>query len=202
MEEHLTGRCTHSLVLGAPSHRSIQITARGTNVVQYVHQVYLRRTCLSTKGRSSPDSDALSFRLIRDTPTPKINKCRRSLRPALLLYDHQTSPLSPNGPRPLVALPMLYREGCQKSASAKTIECIHPPRTHPPVDRCRAKSRSHLTTETVQGTALALEGVDYVKGGDGLALGVLSVGDGVTDDTLEEGLEDRAGLLVDHCRDG
>lgn len=63
------------------------------------------------------------------------------------------------------------------------------------------KSRSRLTTETVQGTALALEGVDDVKGGDGLALGVLSVGDGVTDDTLEEGLEDRAGLLVDHCRD-
>jgi hypothetical protein len=27
---------------------------------------------------------------------------------------------------------------------------------------------------------------------------VLSVGDGVTDDTLEEGLEDTAGLLVDH----
>lgn len=63
------------------------------------------------------------------------------------------------------------------------------------------KSKSRLTTETVQGTALALEGVDNVEGGDGLALGVLSVGDGVTDDTLEEGLEDRAGLLVDHCRD-
>jgi hypothetical protein len=28
---------------------------------------------------------------------------------------------------------------------------------------------------------------------------VLSVGDGVTDDTLKEGLEDEAGLLVDHC---
>lgn len=63
------------------------------------------------------------------------------------------------------------------------------------------KSKSRLTTETVQGTALALEGVDNVEGGDGLALGVLSVGDGVTDDTLKEGLEDRAGLLVDHCRD-
>jgi hypothetical protein len=31
---------------------------------------------------------------------------------------------------------------------------------------------------------------------------VLGVGDGVTDDTLEEGLEDTAGLLVDHCRKG
>ncbi len=55
-----------------------------------------------------------------------------------------------------------------------------------------------LTTETVEGAALALESVDDVEGGDGLALGVLSVGDGVTDDTLEEGLEDVAGLLVNH----
>jgi hypothetical protein len=58
-----------------------------------------------------------------------------------------------------------------------------------------------LTTETVQGAALALESVDDVEGGDGLALGVLSVGDGVTDDTLEEGLEDTTGLVVDHWRD-
>jgi hypothetical protein len=28
---------------------------------------------------------------------------------------------------------------------------------------------------------------------------VLGVGDGVTDDTLEEGLQDTTGLLVDHC---
>ena len=58
---------------------------------------------------------------------------------------------------------------------------------------------TRLTTETVQGAALALESVDNVQGGDGLALGVLSVGDGVTDDTLEEGLEDTTGLFVDHC---
>ena len=50
-------------------------------------------------------------------------------------------------------------------------------------------------------TALALESVDNIEGGDGLALGVLSVGDGITDDTLEEGLEDTTGLLVDHGRD-
>ena len=54
-----------------------------------------------------------------------------------------------------------------------------------------------LTTETVQGASLALEGVHDVEGGDGLALGVLSVGDSVTDDTLEEGLEDTTGLVVD-----
>lgn len=55
-----------------------------------------------------------------------------------------------------------------------------------------------LTTETVQSAALSLESVDNVEGSDGLALGVLSVGDGVTNDTLEEGLENTTGLLVDH----
>jgi hypothetical protein len=29
---------------------------------------------------------------------------------------------------------------------------------------------------------------------------VLCVGDGITDDTLKEGLEDTTGLLVDHCK--
>jgi hypothetical protein len=58
--------------------------------------------------------------------------------------------------------------------------------------------RENLTTETVEGTALALEGVDDIEGSDGLALGVLSVGDSVTDDTLEEGLKDTTGLFVDH----
>jgi hypothetical protein len=55
-----------------------------------------------------------------------------------------------------------------------------------------------LTTETVEGSALALEGVDNVQRGDSLALGVLSVGDGIANDTLEEGLENTAGLLVNH----
>jgi len=48
---------------------------------------------------------------------------------------------------------------------------------------------------------LALEGVDNIEGGDSLSLGVFGVGDGVTDDTLEEGLEDTAGLFVDHGAD-
>ena len=59
-----------------------------------------------------------------------------------------------------------------------------------------------LTTKTVEGTALALECVDNVEGGDGLALGVLGVGDGISDDSLEEGLEDSTGLLVDHWKIG
>ena len=58
-----------------------------------------------------------------------------------------------------------------------------------------------LSSEAVQGLALALEGIDDVERGDGLALGVLSVGDGITDDVLKEDLEDTAGLLVDQTRD-
>jgi hypothetical protein len=48
---------------------------------------------------------------------------------------------------------------------------------------------------------LSLKSVDDVERGDRLPLGVLSVGDSVTDDRLEEGLEDTAGLLVDHGGD-
>lgn len=55
-----------------------------------------------------------------------------------------------------------------------------------------------LATEAVEGAALPLKGVDNVERRDRLALGVLGVGDSVTDDTLEEGLEDTTGLLVDH----
>jgi hypothetical protein len=80
------------------------------------------------------------------------------------------------------------------------------------------KKRKRLTTETVKGawkrnvrcerektgeerTALTLKSVDNIERCDGLSLGVLSVCDGVTDDTLEEGLEDTTGLLVDHGGD-
>ena len=64
--------------------------------------------------------------------------------------------------------------------------------------KAKPDKSSRLTTETVKGTALALESVDDIEGGDRLALGVLGVGNGVTDDTLEEGLEDTTCLLVDH----
>jgi hypothetical protein len=73
-----------------------------------------------------------------------------------------------------------------------------------------------LSTETVEGTALALESVDDIEGGNSLAwkelalsvfdlswmltLGVLSVCDGITNDTLEEGLENTTGLFVDHYK--
>ena len=48
---------------------------------------------------------------------------------------------------------------------------------------------------------MTLEGVDDVHGGDGLPLGVLGVGDGISDDVLKEDLEDTTGLFVDEARD-
>ena len=59
----------------------------------------------------------------------------------------------------------------------------------------------NLTAESVQGTSLALEGVDNVHGGDGLPLGVLGVCHGITDDVLKENLQNTAGLLVDEAGD-
>jgi hypothetical protein len=61
------------------------------------------------------------------------------------------------------------------------------------------KSRN-LTTETVKGTALALEGIDDIEGCDSLSLGVLGICDCITNNTLEEGLENTTGLFVDHGR--
>ena len=58
-----------------------------------------------------------------------------------------------------------------------------------------------LTSETVQGSSLSLQGIDDVHGGDGLSSGVLGVGDGISDDVLQEDLEDTSGLLVDESGD-
>ncbi len=44
---------------------------------------------------------------------------------------------------------------------------------------------------------MALEGIDDIEGGNGLALGVLGVGHGITDDVFEKHLEDTTGLFVD-----
>ena len=48
---------------------------------------------------------------------------------------------------------------------------------------------------------MSLEGVDDVEGGNGLSLGVLGVGDGITDDGLKEDLEDTTGFFVDESGD-
>ena len=46
-----------------------------------------------------------------------------------------------------------------------------------------------LTSESVEGAALPLEGVDDVHGGDGLPLGVLGVSHSVADNVLKEHLQ-------------
>ena len=48
---------------------------------------------------------------------------------------------------------------------------------------------------------MTLEGVDDVHGSDSLPLGVLGVGDGISDDVLKEDLEDTTGLFVDEAGD-
>ena len=48
---------------------------------------------------------------------------------------------------------------------------------------------------------MTFKGVDDVHGGDGLPLGVFGVGDGISDDVLEEYLEDTSCLLIDESRD-
>ena len=58
-----------------------------------------------------------------------------------------------------------------------------------------------LTTKSVQSTALALQGVDHIHGGDGLSLGVLSVGDCISDDVFQEHLQHPTGLFVDQTAD-
>ena len=58
-----------------------------------------------------------------------------------------------------------------------------------------------LTSESVQGASLPLEGIDHIHGGDGLPLGVFGVGDGIPDHVLKEDLEDATGLLVDEAGD-
>jgi hypothetical protein len=55
--------------------------------------------------------------------------------------------------------------------------------------------------ETVEGSALSLECVDHVHGGDSFSSGVLGVGDGISDDLLEEGSKDGSGVVVDERGD-
>lgn len=92
------------------------------------------------------------------------------------------------------------------SVAYYTRHCDRPPkhRNRPKTDEAgrsrdmKTVKEMRLTTETVKGAALTLESVDNVERSDGLALSVLSVCDSITDDTLKEGLQHTAGLLVDH----
>lgn len=51
-------------------------------------------------------------------------------------------------------------------------------------ERKHSNSRSDLGTETVEGSAGPFQCVDNIESGDGLAFGVLSVGDRVTDNLM------------------
>ena len=64
-----------------------------------------------------------------------------------------------------------------------------------------APAGGKLSSESVEGLSLPLEGIDDIHGGDGLPASVLGVGDGITDDVLKEDLKDSAGLLVDQATD-
>ena len=58
-----------------------------------------------------------------------------------------------------------------------------------------------LTAESVQSAALALQSVDDIHSSDSLPLGMLGVGDSITDDIFQENLEYTTGLLVDQAGD-
>ena len=58
-----------------------------------------------------------------------------------------------------------------------------------------------LASETVEGSALAFEGVHHIHSRHRLPLGVLGVGNSVADNVLEEHLENTTGLLVDESGD-
>jgi len=66
---------------------------------------------------------------------------------------------------------------------------------------CDSLWSNFLTAKSVQGTSLPLQSIDDIHGCDCLPLGMLGVGDGITDDILKEHLQDTTGLLVDEARD-
>ena len=60
---------------------------------------------------------------------------------------------------------------------------------------------SGLSTESIEGTSLPLEGIHHIHSSDSFPLCMLSVGDSIPDDILQEHLENSPGLLVDESRD-
>ena len=61
--------------------------------------------------------------------------------------------------------------------------------------------KSLLSSETVKGAALSLEGVDDVKGSNSLAASMLSVGNCVSDNVLKEDFQHATSLFVDETGD-
>ena len=63
------------------------------------------------------------------------------------------------------------------------------------------ENKLRLTSESVQGASLAFQGIDDIHSGDGLPLGVLSVGDSISDHVFEENFEDTSSFFVDQSTD-
>jgi hypothetical protein len=61
--------------------------------------------------------------------------------------------------------------------------------------------RNNLTSKAVKGAALSLEGIDHIHGSDGLSASMLSVGDCIANDVLEEYLEHSTSFLIDKSTD-
>ena len=60
---------------------------------------------------------------------------------------------------------------------------------------------TRLSTESVQSTTLSFQSVHDIHGSDCLALGMLRVRNGITDDVLKKHLQNSSSLLVDQTRD-
>jgi hypothetical protein len=81
--------------------------------------------------------------------------------------------------------------GEQKNKSQKTRTSLGIYRKQPLSPSSNSKTLAmtrRLSTETVEGSALSLQSVDDIEGGNSLPLGVFGVGDRVSDDVLEEDL--------------
>ena len=61
------------------------------------------------------------------------------------------------------------------------------------------KGVHHSNTETIHGLALSLECIDDILRSDGLTLSVISVDERITDDNIQEGLQNLTCLWID-CR--
>ena len=59
----------------------------------------------------------------------------------------------------------------------------------------------NLTSKAVQSTSLSLQSIDDVHSGDSFPLGMLSVGDSVTNNIFQENLEHTSGLFINETRD-
>ena len=58
-----------------------------------------------------------------------------------------------------------------------------------------------LSTETIEGTSLPFESIDYVHGGHSFPLGMLGVSDCISDNVLQENFQDTSSFFVDEPRD-